>query len=179
MSALALLTCWIAGVALTTVRRQRADQTAALVTPRGVMMTTPEMQRAFAQALAFIESRTRPNDLVAVLPEGSALLFFTDRRNPLHEEITIPGFLNEDRAIRSLQQQAVALVLIADRSTTEYGPARFGRDYAQRLMGVIGDRFVRCGRLGATRNTAAEGEYFDAYCAAGAVPGALPAVGGP
>jgi 4-amino-4-deoxy-L-arabinose transferase-like glycosyltransferase len=176
VSVLVLLTCWTAGSAVATVRLHRAERTAALVTPRGVMMTTPEMQRAFAQAMVFIESRTRPNDLVAVLPEGTSLLFFTDRRNPLHEEIAIPGFLYEDRAIRTLAEKPVALVLVANRLTLEYGPAHFGLDYAQKLMRLIEDRFVPCGRVGAAPvATPTEGTlHFDAYCASGPGPRKLP-----
>ena len=173
LSGLALLTFWVAGVAATTVVRCRETNTAALVTPRGVMMTTPVMQRGFAAAIAFIEERTRPDDFVAVLPEGTSLLFFTDRRNPLHEEITVPGFLDEDRAIRSLAEKPVALVLIAARPTPEYGPVRFGYDYAQRLMRLIEERFVPCGRLGAAK-TSEESDsqpLFDAYCAPKALPG--------
>ena len=175
LSGLVLLTCWVVGVAATSVVRYRTTNTAGLVTPRGVMMTTPAMQRGFAAAIAFIEERTRPDDFVAVLPEGTSLLFFTDRRNPLHEEITVPGFLDEDRAIRSLAEKPVALVLIAARPTPEYGPARFGYDYAQRLMRLIEERFVACGRLGAAK-TSGESDsqpMFDAYCAPKALPASV------
>jgi hypothetical protein len=161
---------------VTTVSRSRAEHPVALVTPRGVMMTTSVLQRGFAEAMAFIEQRARPNDFVAVFPEGTALLFFTDRRNPLHEEITVPGFLDEGRAIRALTEKPVALVLIANRSTPEYGPARFGRDYARRLMRLIEERFVPCGRLGARRTPEGVGgkTSFDAYCTPGTTAGTAP-----
>jgi 4-amino-4-deoxy-L-arabinose transferase-like glycosyltransferase len=162
VAGLALLTCWVLGVAVVTVYRYRTQQTAELATPRGVMMTTPDRQRAFVEAMAFIDAHTQPGELVAVLPEGTSLLFFTDRRNPLHEEITVPGFLYEDRALQSLAERPVALVLIANRATPEYGPARFGVDYGQRLLAFIRERFVPCGRLGAP--TAAGSLSFDAYC---------------
>jgi len=169
VSAMTLLACGTAGVALSTVSWYRDQHGAALVTPRGVMMTTSAMQRGFAEAVAFVEQHTRPDDLVAVFPEGTSVLFFTDRRNPLHEEITIPGFLYEERAIRALVEKPVALVLVANRSTPEYGPARFGRDYARQLMSVIEQRFVPCGRLGLRRTPeGVGGKYlFDAYCTPG------------
>jgi 4-amino-4-deoxy-L-arabinose transferase-like glycosyltransferase len=165
MVSVLLLTCWVLGVALTTVARYRTRNTALLETPRGTMMTTPGLKRAFSEAMAFIETCSRPQDAVAVFPEGTALLFFTDRRNPLHEEITVPGFLYEDRAIATLAQQSVALVLVANRPTPEYGPARFGVDYARRLMKLIEDRFVPCGQLGGAEPGSLR---FDAYCATGA-----------
>ena len=169
VSAMTLLACGTAGVALSTVRWYRDQHGAALLTPRGVMMTTPVMQRGFAEAVAFIEQHTRPDDFVAVFPEGTSVLFFTDRRNPMHEEMTTRGLLYEDRAIRTLTEKSVALVLIANRSMPEYGPARFGRDYARQLMRVIEQRFVPCGRLGLRRTPeGVGGKYsFDAYCTPG------------
>jgi hypothetical protein len=162
VAGLALLTCWVLGVAVATTYRYRTQHTAELATPRGVMRTTPDRQQAFFEALSFIDAHTHPGDLVAVFPEGTSLLFFTDRRNPLHEEITVPGFLHEDRAIRTLAEKPVSLVLIANRATPEYGPTRFGVDYGQRLMAHIQQRLVPCGRLGAPAS--ARSLSFGAYC---------------
>jgi 4-amino-4-deoxy-L-arabinose transferase-like glycosyltransferase len=175
-SVVGLLVCGVAAVGTTTVRRHRDQRPDALVTPRGVMMTTPLMQRGFTEAVAFIEQHTRRDDLVAVFPEGTSVLFFTDRRNPLHEEITVPGFLYEERAIRTLAEKPVALVLIVSRSTREYGAARFGRDYAGRLMRWIEERFVRCGRLGTGGTAEGDGgeASFEAYCAPRTIVGAAP-----
>jgi 4-amino-4-deoxy-L-arabinose transferase-like glycosyltransferase len=160
---LVLLSGWVLVVAGLTVYRYRTQETVALTTPRGTMLTTPAMQPAFADAISFINTHTRPGDAVAILPEGTSLLFFCDRRNPLHEEITVPGFLDEDRAIETLATRRVALVLIANRPTPEYGPVRFGVDYARRLMAAVQGRFVLCGRLGSAAR--ADSLAFAAYCA--------------
>jgi hypothetical protein len=162
-AALVLLSGWVLVAAGLTVHRYRAIDTAVLATPRGVMLTTPAMQSALAEAIAFIDSHTRPGDAVAILPEGTSLLFFCDRRNPLHEEITVPGFLYEDRAIETLSALPVALVLIANRPTPEYGPTRFGVDYGQRLMASVRERFAPCGQLGPA--SPADALAFAAYCA--------------
>jgi len=160
---LVLLSGWVLVAAGATVHRYRALETAVLATPRGVMLTTPGMRRAFAEAMAFINTHTRPGDAVAILPEGTSLLFFCDRRNPLHEEITVPGVLYEDRAIETLMTRPIALVLIANRPTPEYGPTRFGVDYGQRLMASVQERFAPCGRLGSA--WPADALAFAAYCA--------------
>jgi hypothetical protein len=159
---LVLLSGWVLVSAGLTVYRYRTLHTAVLATPRGTMLTTPVMQRAFAEAMSFINAHTRPGEAVAIVPEGTSLLFFSERRNPLHEEIAVPGFLDEDRAIATLAAKPVALVLIANRGTPEYGPARFGVDYAQRLMASIRERFVLCGQLGA--GVPVESLAFTAYC---------------
>jgi hypothetical protein len=125
------------------------------------MIVEPALGPAFARALSLIERRTRPGDAVAVLPEGTALLFFTDRRNPLTEEIAVPGFLDETRARGQLTLRAPRLVLIANRATPEYGPAHFGQDYAQSLQRLIEERYESCGVLGPTLPSAL---VFRAYC---------------
>jgi hypothetical protein len=159
---LVLLSGWVLVSAGLTVYRYRTQETAVLATPRGTMLTTPATQRAFAEAKSFINAHTRPGEAVAIVPEGTSLLFFSERRNPLHEEIAVPGCLDEDRAIATLAARPVALVLVANRGTPEYGPARFGVDYAQRLMASIRERFVLCGQLGA--GVPVESLAFTAYC---------------
>jgi hypothetical protein len=65
------------------------------------------------------------------------LLFFTNRTNPLREEITTPGFLDldgEEQAIKRLTESHTRIVLIANRATSEFGATIFGRDYCQHLM---------------------------------------------
>ena len=87
-------------------------------------------------------------DAVAVLPEGTALDFFMDRRNPLNEEITTPGLLDEPRAIRRLSETQTPLVLIANRLTEEFGAPAIGRDYYQDLVRSIEKDYAVCGLFG-------------------------------
>jgi hypothetical protein len=85
------------------------------------------------------------------MPEGTSLNFFTDRPNPLREEITTPGFLNqegEERAIRQLVLSNTRYVLIANRATSEFGAEAFGRDYCQTLMRWIEQNFEPCAIFG-------------------------------
>ena len=85
------------------------------------------------------------------MPEGTSLNFFTDRPNPLRDEITIPGILDpegERRAIERLMATNTRLVLITNRATPEFGPAVFGRDYCKTLMGWIEENFEQCAVLG-------------------------------
>ncbi|HSE99095.1 MAG TPA: hypothetical protein VLD57_12575, partial [Blastocatellia bacterium] len=82
---------------------------------------------------------------------GTSLNFFTDRPNPLRDDIVMPGMLNsenEHRAIERLIATDTRLILITNRATPEFGPAVFGRDYCQTLMGWIENNFEQCAILG-------------------------------
>jgi hypothetical protein len=139
---------WMAATAAITMSRYGKHFTYALATPRGTMLVRPDLGIAFDQAMAFIGLHSRRGDALAVLPEGTALDFFTDRRNPLNEEITTPGLLDEPRAIRRLAETRAPLVLITNRLTEEFGAPAIGRDYYQNLMRVLEQDYDACGLFG-------------------------------
>jgi 4-amino-4-deoxy-L-arabinose transferase-like glycosyltransferase len=131
--------------------RYRARNTYPIVTPRGTMIAVPDLGRAMGEAIDLINRETAPGEYVAVMPEGTSLDFFTDRLNPLREEITTPGFLDaggEERAIRQLMESNTRLVLVANRPTPEFGPSVFGRDYCQRLMQWVEQNYEAVAILG-------------------------------
>jgi hypothetical protein len=131
--------------------RYRDKNTYALKTDRGTMLAVPDLGEAMNQAISFIKRETAEGDAVAVLPEGTSLSFFTDRPNPLREEITTPGYLDaagEERAIQQLVRSNTRLVLVTNRATSEFGPRVFGRDYCQTLMQWIEQNFEECAILG-------------------------------
>jgi hypothetical protein len=85
------------------------------------------------------------------LPEGTSLNFFTDRPNPLREEIITPGYLDregEERAIKQLVDSKTRFVLVANRPTPEFGPEVFGKGYCQVLMQWIEQNFDECAIFG-------------------------------
>ena len=117
--------------------RYRLHNDYPIVSARGTILARQDLGMAFEQAIAFINRETVPGEPVAVLPEGTSLLFFTNRSNPLREEITTPGYLDsaaEQRAIRQLTESNTRFILIANRATSEFGATFFGRDYCQQLM---------------------------------------------
>jgi hypothetical protein len=166
--ALTLLFVWVGTAAAVTLYRYRKHFNARLETPRGVMQVLPDQGAAFQQALRFILEQTHPGDAVAVMPEGTALLFFSGRRNPFPEEITTPGLLDEERAQRRLVETNAPLVLLANRPTVEFGAPLFGVDYAQALMRLVEERYERCGVFGRAVDAAtASGDrrfFIRAYC---------------
>jgi hypothetical protein len=124
--------------------RYRLRNTYPIVTARGTMLAVPDLGASFEQAIAFINQETLPDESIAVMPEGTSLLFFTNRKNPLREEITTPGFLDragQERAIRQLTESNTRFILIANRATSEFGATIFGRDYCQHLMEWIKNNY--------------------------------------
>src|SRR5207248_423901 len=151
--------------------RYRQKFTYPLVTARGTWRVSPEHGTAFEQALHFIEKNTARGDAVAVMPEGTSLDFFSGRRNPLHDEIITPGFLDaagEERAIEDLTRSHTPLVLIANRLTPQFAQTAFGRDYDQRLFSWIEKNYISCGMFGVDRDaglTVGSSVFFlRAYC---------------
>jgi hypothetical protein len=131
--------------------RYRTRNPYPIVTKRGTIIATPDMGIAFNEAIDFVQRETSSSDPVAVMPEGTSINFFTDRPNPLREEITTPGFLDEagqERAIRQIRDANTQMVLITNRPTSEFGPAVFGRDYNERLMQWIEENYEQAGIFG-------------------------------
>jgi 4-amino-4-deoxy-L-arabinose transferase-like glycosyltransferase len=135
--------------------RYRTRNTYPIITERGTIIAVPDLGQAMKEAIDFINRETTPGQHVAVMPEGTSLNFFTDRPNPLREEITTPGFLDaggEERAIRQLIESDTRLVLVTNRPTPEFGPSIFGRDYCQRLMQWVEENFEAVAVFGPAPN---------------------------
>lgn len=131
--------------------RYRDKNTYVLKTDKGTMIAVPDLGQSMDEAIHFINRETTVGEAVAVMPEGSSLDFFTDRVNPLREEITTPGYLDlegEQRAIKQLEQSNTRFVLVTNRPTSEFGPKVFGRDYCQVLMQWIEQNFEESAILG-------------------------------
>jgi len=166
----------VVGVLLTAVTlsvRYRRKFSYPFVTARGTWRTSSDLGVAFTQAYQFVQEKTVPGDFVAVLPEGTSLLFLSDRRNPLREEIVTPGFLDatgEARAIDALRSSHTPLIFIANRATPEFSETLFGRDYNQRLMSWIEQNYAVCGVFGirpdASLQIGSPVFFLRAYCLA-------------
>ncbi|MEW6207237.1 MAG: hypothetical protein AB1631_02650 [Acidobacteriota bacterium] len=139
----------ITGVLLS--HRYRARNIHPIETERGTMIAASDIGIAINEAIDFINRETLPGDAVAVMPEGTSINFFTDRTNPLREEITTPGFLDEggeERAIRQMRDSNTRLVLVTNRATSEFGPSVLGRDYNHRLMRWVEENYEQAAIFG-------------------------------
>jgi hypothetical protein len=151
--------------------RYQTRNTVPISAARGTLIAEPDMGQAFNEALDYIARLTDRDDAVAVIPEGTAIDFLSERRNPLREEIITPGYLDargEERAIEQLRDAGTALILIPNRPTREFGPAVFGRDYCRRLMQWIEANYSTCSIFGPVKDnnlTIGDPPFFiRAYC---------------
>lgn len=149
--AMAVLLVAVAASAITLSIRYRSKFTYRLATARGTMLTQPDLGQAFNEAAEFLARQSSAKDFVAVAPEGTSLNFLCDRRNPLRDEILVPGMLDADaeqRAIHDLQATKTRFFLVTNRSTKEFGQTSFGRDYDTALMTWVRQHFHTCATFG-------------------------------
>lgn len=87
-----------------------------------------------------LPSLLRPQDTLAVLPEGAMVNFLLRRPNPTPYIIFMPSDLlmfGEGHVISGLASHPPDYILLAHKYTAEYGYNFFGRDYAISLMDWI------------------------------------------
>jgi hypothetical protein len=103
----------------------------------GVIGATPRVAREIEATADWVRRSTSDGDFLVVFPEGQILNALSGRRNPLRQKLYIPGYLTERDEGPILQEMSRArprAIVIWPRLTTEYGPGRFGEDYAQGVM---------------------------------------------
>jgi hypothetical protein len=124
--------------------RYRKTFSYEITTRRGHFFAPRVSGATIDETLRFIEQETRPDEAIAVLPEGSDLAFLTGRRMPLRHQILIPGLMSEkdeQGAIDRLQKEQVRYILIVNRPMREFGVEAFGRDFYPSLGRWIEERY--------------------------------------
>ena len=119
---------------------------------RGALYTTPEVGKGFSQALTFLESAKRKSQRVVVMPEDTALYFFSGTNAPSRWYIVTPQVLppgeTTARYIEELGRADVRYVLVSDRATPEFGLPVFGVDYGQQIFAWLESDFRIVQRIG-------------------------------
>ncbi len=108
---------------------------------------------AVAQAVRWIDAETRPDETIAVVPEGIMINYLTRRAtsvpfvNYMPPEVAAFG---EPAMVRAFEARPPDYVLLVDRDTSEYGYASFGSDarYGRRLLTWIRGRYDEAARIG-------------------------------
>ncbi len=142
--ALGVVFAWVTITAGVMTYRYQNNYSYKIETARGAMMALPDVGQGFDEAINFVYRETGPTEAIVVMPEGTSLNFLTDRRNPLREEITTPGFLDregESRAIKEIERSGAHYIFITNRETVEFGAPIFGKDYYPSLMRWIEENF--------------------------------------
>lgn len=135
--AMVLVTISVVSLGVKQVELARVYNDYELSSPRGRMWVAAALGRPLDEAVRFAVSTTRPGDYVLSLPQGTIINFLADRRNPMREEVLVPGLVSpegEAEAIRRVAARRVELILVANHLTPEYRERTFGVDYHQEFM---------------------------------------------
>lgn len=120
-------------------------RTMGIVSPRGTMFVRPAYFRC-KELLRYIRDKTESSASLIVFPEGASLNFFSCRDNPMYCLYFLPTDSYrpnyEKNFIKDLEDKAIKYAVIVNRSTSEYGAARFGIDYAQDIMRYLAEDYV-------------------------------------
>ncbi len=124
---------------------------------RGTLYATPEVGRGFSQALRFLEAAKQKSRRVVVMPEDTALYFFSgdflrDTGAPSRWYIVTPQVLPPGEAtaqyIDDLERAGIHYVIVSDRATPEFGFPVFGIDYGQQIFAWLGKNYRVVQRIG-------------------------------
>jgi hypothetical protein len=103
------------------------------------------------KALEALRFRARPDQTLAVFPEGVMINYLSRHVNPTPYTTFIPvelALFGEDRMVASLQTHPPDYVLVVHRETGEYGVRYFGRDYGRKIHAWITANYRPLGRIG-------------------------------
>jgi hypothetical protein len=137
----------VAGI-LFLYRIERLDhqpRTAELRTAAGDLRLPAVKAAAIAHTLAYLEGKARAGDTLTAFPESGFFNFVTGLRSPLRQDLIVPGVLSGPReaaAVRRINAFGPRYILLCNRTTAEFGPAAFGRDYAVELWSDVGRHYV-------------------------------------
>ncbi|MCC7408605.1 MAG: hypothetical protein IT442_11075, partial [Phycisphaeraceae bacterium] len=98
-----------------------------------------------------LATNVRPDQTIAVMPEGVMLNYLARRINPTPYISFMPPeviLFGEDDMIMALHETPPDYLLITHKPTAEYGLPYFGRDYAMKLGLWINENYERAARYG-------------------------------
>ena len=116
---------------------------------RGALYATPPARgRTVSEALDLIRRETAPGDRVAVVPEGSILNFFGERRPGIPQEQILPGMLDEKaerELVSRLEKDPPEFFVYVDFDFAVWRSGPFGVDYNRELGDFIRRRYAPVG----------------------------------
>jgi len=135
-------------------RIQRLDhqpRMAQLRTAAGALRLPAVKATAIARTLEYLEGKAHEGDTLTAFPESGFFNFVTGLRSPLRQDLIVPGVLSGPReaaAARRIEAAGPKYVLLCNRTTVEFGPAAFGRDYAVELWSAVARHYVLAATFG-------------------------------
>ena len=135
-------------------RIQRLDhqpRMAELRTAAGALRLPAVKAAAIARTQEYLEGKAHAGDTLTAFPESGFFNFVTGLRNPLQQDLIVPGVLSGSReaaAARRIDAAGPRFVLLCNRTTAEFGPVAFGRDYAVGLWSAVGRHYLLAATFG-------------------------------
>jgi hypothetical protein len=111
-----------------------------------------ERGRMVGEAVDWLETNTRPEDTVVVLPEGAMINFVTRRENPTSIVSLMPPewlMFGEERFLEALRADPPDYVVLAHKNTSEYGYRFFGVDYGRSVAQWLNEGYAAVRSFGA------------------------------
>jgi hypothetical protein len=127
------------------IAQYSSTERVAIAGTGGMVGANPRVAREIEATAERVRRSTSDGDFLVVFPEGQILNALSGRRNPLRQKLYIPGYLterDEGAILREMSRARPSAIVVWPRLTTEYGPGRFGEDYAQGVMRWILDHYA-------------------------------------
>ncbi len=113
--------------------------------------------------ISYLKGVLKPNDTLAVMPEGVMLNFLLQATNPTPYYDLIPTTValeSEEKILNAFERSPPVYVIVLERDMSEYGARYFGRDYAKKIYGWVASHYRLIYRSGAPPST---GKGFGAF----------------
>jgi hypothetical protein len=119
---------------------------------RGTLYTEAPFGDDFSELLAFVESAKQKSERFVVLPEDTALYFFSGTFAPSRWYAVIPPDLPPGQVtanyIDELERADLRYVIVSNRATPEYRLPLFGVDYGQPIMAWVNQHYQVVRQIG-------------------------------
>jgi hypothetical protein len=142
----------LGGLFLIQMARTSADPRLVRLDTRAGSLRLPAGEAgAISRTLDFLAGNARTGDAVATFPESGFFNFVTGLRNPLRENLILPGALDaagEAGVVARLDRQRPRFILVCHRPTVEFGTGPFGRGYAVHLWEEVERRYEEVASFG-------------------------------
>jgi hypothetical protein len=142
----------LGGLFLIQMARTSADPRLVRLDTRAGSLRLPAGEAgAISRTLAFLAENARTEDAVATFPESGFFNFVTGLRNPLRQNLILPGALDaagEAEVVARLDRERPRFILVCHRPTAEFGTGPFGRGYAVHLWEEVERRYGEVASFG-------------------------------
>lgn len=121
-----------------------ADPSVPVPGTDGMITARPETAAGLTRLAQEIRVRTRPDETLAVFPEGEVLNAMTGRDNSMRYVLCLPDTVTPDReaeVLADLARANPAAIVLTGRLSPEYGASIFGVHYAQSIGHWISTHF--------------------------------------